>query len=190
VPELREKIKQFLASQGMIKGHSGSGARNMGDGPAPILILSEGVQPNLGPAGLHRTASNVSSPSSPQSPPSALSNNSHHSYPHVVTSALRDMRDGPSHSSHHRGSGSSDVYSPLSPDTDSPYPPHHSSSSGTLNPRVGPDSPQSNHLPPISHVYGPSSNQLPSVLSPYSWHPPPNERSYVHELRQPAYAGR
>ncbi len=38
VLQLRDKIKNFLASQGMIKGHSGSGARS-GDHP-PILRLT------------------------------------------------------------------------------------------------------------------------------------------------------
>ena len=43
VPLLREKIKTFLASQGMIKGHSGPGPRNSDQQPQ-ILILSERVE--------------------------------------------------------------------------------------------------------------------------------------------------
>jgi hypothetical protein len=39
VVQLREQIKVFLASQGLIKGHSGSGSRASDDGP-PILRLS------------------------------------------------------------------------------------------------------------------------------------------------------
>ncbi|KAI0707175.1 fungal-specific transcription factor domain-containing protein [Earliella scabrosa] len=38
VTELREKIKTFLASQGMIKGHSGSGPRTTEEHP-PVLVL-------------------------------------------------------------------------------------------------------------------------------------------------------
>lgn len=43
VTELREKIKTFLASQGMIKGHSGSGPRST-DGDPPVLVLVEALQ--------------------------------------------------------------------------------------------------------------------------------------------------
>ena len=38
VAELRDKIKTFFASQGMIKGHSGSGPRRTEAGP-PVLVL-------------------------------------------------------------------------------------------------------------------------------------------------------
>ncbi|KAJ8494771.1 hypothetical protein ONZ51_g2116 [Trametes cubensis] len=49
VTELREKIKAFLASQGMIKGHSGSGPRTTEADP-PVLVLvdhlhTEGPRP-------------------------------------------------------------------------------------------------------------------------------------------------
>lgn len=41
VQELRDKIKQFLASQGMIKGHSGGGTRNtLPERDPPVLPLS------------------------------------------------------------------------------------------------------------------------------------------------------
>ncbi|KAI8980067.1 hypothetical protein BD414DRAFT_108957 [Trametes punicea] len=43
VTELREKIKTFLASQGMIKGHSGSGPRSTEQDP-PVLILVDHVR--------------------------------------------------------------------------------------------------------------------------------------------------
>lgn len=43
VTELREKIKTFLASQGMIKGHSGSGPRST-EGDPPVLVLVENLQ--------------------------------------------------------------------------------------------------------------------------------------------------
>ncbi|OSC98252.1 hypothetical protein PYCCODRAFT_1418035 [Trametes coccinea BRFM310] len=42
VTELREKIKTFLASQGMIKGHSGSGPRSTEQDPQ-VLILVDGL---------------------------------------------------------------------------------------------------------------------------------------------------
>ena len=48
VPVLREKIKTFLASQGMIKGHSGPGPRNSDQQPQ-ILILSERAEPRSPP---------------------------------------------------------------------------------------------------------------------------------------------
>ncbi|KIJ51430.1 hypothetical protein M422DRAFT_140041, partial [Sphaerobolus stellatus SS14] len=40
VQELREKIKQFLASQGMIKGHSGGGVRPAAEREPTVLPLS------------------------------------------------------------------------------------------------------------------------------------------------------
>ncbi|KAI0671469.1 fungal-specific transcription factor domain-containing protein [Trametes maxima] len=58
VTELREKIKTFLASQGMIKGHSGSGPRSTEQDP-PVLVLVDHLH---------------TSPSSPSTPaPSASS---------------------------------------------------------------------------------------------------------------------
>ncbi|KAJ8519049.1 hypothetical protein ONZ45_g3942 [Pleurotus djamor] len=41
VVELREKIKTFLASQGMIKGHSGSGPRNAEQEPQILRLIGE-----------------------------------------------------------------------------------------------------------------------------------------------------
>jgi len=48
VPILREKIKTFLASQGMIKGHSGPGPRNSDQQPQ-ILMLSDRSNPRARP---------------------------------------------------------------------------------------------------------------------------------------------
>lgn len=45
VTELREKIKTFLASQGMIKGHSGSGPRTNEEHP-PVLVLVDHLHPS------------------------------------------------------------------------------------------------------------------------------------------------
>ena len=39
VSELREKIKTFLASQGMIKGHSGSGPRTTEQDPQVLVLV-------------------------------------------------------------------------------------------------------------------------------------------------------
>jgi hypothetical protein len=41
VQELREKIKQFLASQGMIKGHSGGGVRPADQDPSVLNLSTE-----------------------------------------------------------------------------------------------------------------------------------------------------
>lgn len=49
VTELREKIKTFLASQGMIKGHSGSGPRTT-DGDPPVLVLVDNLHPHGNPS--------------------------------------------------------------------------------------------------------------------------------------------
>lgn len=80
VPVLREKIKQFLASQGMIKGHSGAAPRSTDKEP-PVLTLS-----------VDTSTPTLSGRSSPGSPPSTTSSNElhHGGYPHVVTSAVRD----------------------------------------------------------------------------------------------------
>ncbi|KZT02277.1 uncharacterized protein LAESUDRAFT_434938 [Laetiporus sulphureus 93-53] len=62
VTELREKIKTFLASQGMIKGHSGSGPRATDQDPQ-MLILVENMR---------------SSPSSPPTPTLSASSSETH----------------------------------------------------------------------------------------------------------------
>ena len=64
VPVLREKIKTFLASQGMIKGHSGPGPRNSDQQPQ-ILILSERVEPRSPPTPTLSTASSSEGHRSP-----------------------------------------------------------------------------------------------------------------------------
>jgi hypothetical protein len=45
VSEMRDKIKGFLAAQGMIKGHSGSGPRGS-ENDLPILRLEEDSTPS------------------------------------------------------------------------------------------------------------------------------------------------
>ena len=64
VPVLREKIKSFLASQGMIKGHSGPGPRNSDQQPQ-ILILSDRVEPRSPPTPTLSTASSSEGHRSP-----------------------------------------------------------------------------------------------------------------------------
>lgn len=76
VTELREKIKTFLASQGMIKGHSGSGPRS-NEGEPQILTLVDNLQPQQ--------------PSSPPTPTLSSGSNDGHRPPQgPVTSYVRD----------------------------------------------------------------------------------------------------
>ncbi|KAI1797030.1 fungal-specific transcription factor domain-containing protein [Ganoderma leucocontextum] len=66
VTELREKIKSFLASQGMIKGHSGSGPRTTEADP-PVLVLVDHLH---------------TSPSSPPTPTLSATSSEGHRPPH------------------------------------------------------------------------------------------------------------
>lgn len=81
MPVLREKIKSFLASQGMIKGHSGPGTRNSEQQQQPqVLVLCD-----------------RSEPGSPQTPTlSATSSEGHRSPALHATSYVRDVPDYPS----------------------------------------------------------------------------------------------
>ncbi|KAH9950001.1 fungal-specific transcription factor domain-containing protein [Amylocystis lapponica] len=75
VTELREKIKSFLASQGMIKGHSGSGPRTSEQDPQ-MLVLVDNIR---------------ASPSSPPTPTlSASSSDGHRPHGGLNTSFVRD----------------------------------------------------------------------------------------------------
>ena len=47
--DIREKIKAFLASQGMIKGHSGSGPRTSEQEPQILHLSSDYVSPSTSP---------------------------------------------------------------------------------------------------------------------------------------------
>ncbi|KIK16894.1 hypothetical protein PISMIDRAFT_112540 [Pisolithus microcarpus 441] len=49
VVDLREKIKSFLASQGMIKGHSGSGPRSSEQEPQILHLSNEYASPSTTP---------------------------------------------------------------------------------------------------------------------------------------------
>lgn len=142
VPELREKIKSFLASQGMIKGHSGSGSRNVDSNqPGPVLMLSDplggkmpgsssngAVDATSGPRSAGSSAgSSPQSPRSPPVPPSTLYHHPpppHYSPPHAHSA----HHDGPRYPSintsytrdHSRSGGNMVPYSPLSPETATP----------------------------------------------------------------------
>ena len=75
--ELREKIKTFLASQGMIKGHSGSGPRST-EGEPPVLVLVENLQ-------------QVGAPGTPTTPTmSASSGDGHRKQQGPITSYVRE----------------------------------------------------------------------------------------------------
>jgi hypothetical protein len=152
VPILREKIKSFLASQGMIKGHSGPGPRNSDQQPQ-ILILSERVEPRSPPTPTLSTASSSDGHRSP------------------VTSYVREGPeyshipiDQPSYNSN------SSMHSSSLPEMHHPHPhhqsPHHPQthpqhSSSFVSSR-GPSFPNDIML----HPYGPAtSNVLPSPNS-------------------------
>ncbi|KAJ7762009.1 fungal-specific transcription factor domain-containing protein [Mycena maculata] len=105
VSEMRDKIKGFLAAQGMIKGHSGTGPR--GADPVPILRLDEDTTPSSSESPPTPTLS-----LSPSEAPRPLQHESaireqrqwlvSTDYPH----SLHPLRgnspfDGSSHSSHH-----------------------------------------------------------------------------------------
>jgi C6 transcription factor Pro1 len=77
VVDLREKIKAFLAAQGMIKGHSGSGPRNAEQEP-PMLRLADDYS---------------SSSESPPTPTLSLASHEdhlRHRHPGLTISAIRE----------------------------------------------------------------------------------------------------
>jgi hypothetical protein len=49
VVDLREKIKNFLAAQGMIKGHSGAGPRPNDQEPSILSLLADYASPSTSP---------------------------------------------------------------------------------------------------------------------------------------------
>jgi hypothetical protein len=49
VVDLREKIKNFLAAQGMIKGHSGAGPRPNDQEPSILSLSSDYASPSTSP---------------------------------------------------------------------------------------------------------------------------------------------
>ncbi|KAJ7745740.1 hypothetical protein B0H16DRAFT_972173 [Mycena metata] len=121
VSEVRDKIKAFLAAQGMIKGHSGAGPRGP-EHDSPILRLGEDSSPSSSESPPTPTLS-----LSPSEPPRALQPHQSairedrsswlveypHMHPHVRTASPFD-HEGSSHSSH------TDLYP-------APYNPNHDS---------------------------------------------------------------
>lgn len=80
VTELREKIKTFLASQGMIKGHSGSGPRST-EGDPPVLVLVENLH-NHPSSPATPTLSQSSNDYRPQGPlPPTIRDGPHYAHP-------------------------------------------------------------------------------------------------------------
>ncbi|KAI0687733.1 fungal-specific transcription factor domain-containing protein [Cytidiella melzeri] len=114
VTELREKIKTFLASQGMIKGHSGSGPRSS-EGEPPVLVLVENLQ---------ATPHGASTPPTPTL--SAASNEPARQQQGPMTSYVRDPRD-PSQYHHAPSMPPSDQqhsYAPQSQQQQTTWAPH------------------------------------------------------------------
>jgi len=150
VPHLREKIKTFLASQGMIKGHSGPGPRNSDQQPQ-ILMLSDRVEPR-----------------SPPTPTlSATSSSDGHRSP--VTSYVRDAEyshiplEQPSYNnSSLHSSNLQDMHHPHQHHQSPHHSQHHPQHSSSFVPSRGPSFPNDIML----HPYGPpASNVLPSSNS-------------------------
>jgi len=151
VPVLREKIKSFLASQGMIKGHSGPGPRSNDQQPQ-ILVLCDRSEPN-----------------SPPTPTLSASSSEGHRSPALhATSYVRDATDYPSL-----------TLDPPSYNTPSLHPSsmqdlhhhsqHHQHSSSSFVSSRGPSFPNDIML----HPYGPAaSNVLPSPNSLVPMCPP------------------
>ncbi|KAI0360197.1 hypothetical protein OH77DRAFT_1394288 [Trametes cingulata] len=79
VTELREKIKTFLASQGMIKGHSGSGPRSTEQDP-PVLVLVDHLRTS--PSSPPTPTLSATSSSEGQRPPHNGMNTSFERAPH------------------------------------------------------------------------------------------------------------
>ncbi|KAI0768032.1 hypothetical protein BD413DRAFT_566204 [Trametes elegans] len=81
VTELREKIKTFLASQGMIKGHSGSGPRSTEQDP-PVLVLVDQLHTHTSPSSPPTPTLSAASSSEGQRPPHNGMNTSFERAPH------------------------------------------------------------------------------------------------------------
>ncbi|XP_006459068.1 hypothetical protein AGABI2DRAFT_191136 [Agaricus bisporus var. bisporus H97] len=119
VVQLRDKIKSFLASQGMIKGHSGSGARSSEQPPILRLTLESDSTP------YHSSPS--SSPPSP--PPRSLPNTE---YPPRRTTWSTTYESYP----YPRGSVTTSEPRSMSPQSNGGYSPHLTSSSPSTVPQL------------------------------------------------------
>jgi len=153
VPVLREKIKTFLASQGMIKGHSGPGPRNSEQQPQ-ILMLSDRVEPRSPPT---PTLSATSSSEGHRSPVTSYVRDAPE-YPHIPLDQPTYNNSSSMHSSNLQ-----EMHHPHSHHQS----PHHSQThpqhSSSFVPSRGPSFPNDIML----HPYGPpaTSNVLPSPNS-------------------------
>ncbi|KAF9451915.1 hypothetical protein P691DRAFT_756906 [Macrolepiota fuliginosa MF-IS2] len=126
VVQLRDKIKNFLASQGMIKGHSGSGARSSDQPPVLRLTLTEAETPPY----------HSGSSSSPPSRSQTLSNDEYGSgRRHHPTSNTRSAGWAP-HMDYNHPNGhyatAHDYHRSTSPQSITDYPPTISSPSHSL----------------------------------------------------------
>ncbi|KAH9856614.1 fungal-specific transcription factor domain-containing protein [Lenzites betulinus] len=83
VTELREKIKTFLASQGMIKGHSGSGPRSTDQDP-PVLVLVDQLHTSSSSPPTP-TLSATSSSEGPRPPHNGMNTSFERAPPHYAT---------------------------------------------------------------------------------------------------------
>ncbi|KAI0822517.1 fungal-specific transcription factor domain-containing protein [Trametes gibbosa] len=83
VTELREKIKSFLASQGMIKGHSGSGPRSTDQDP-PVLVLVDQLHASSSSPPTP-TLSATSSNDGPRPPHNGMNTSFERAPPHYAT---------------------------------------------------------------------------------------------------------
>ncbi|GBE87848.1 hypothetical protein SCP_1200730 [Sparassis crispa] len=160
VTELREKIKTFLASQGMIKGHSGSGPRASEQEPQ-MLVLVDNLR---------------ASPSSPPTPTlSASSSDGHRPHNGLATSFVRDGSHYPPMQPEPPYSASS--WQPHIPDMG-----HHDPSmarSTTMLPNL------SDMYPTPSTSMLPSSTSLvPLSSSSSSWLPAGGSSSAQHAQQQ------
>jgi len=152
VPVLREKIKTFLASQGMIKGHSGPGPRNSDQQPQ-ILMLSDRVEPRSPPT---PTLSATSSSDGHRSPVTSYVRDADYSHipleqPSYNNSSMHSSNLPEMHHPHQHQHHQSSHHSQ-----------HHQQHSSSFVPSRGPSFPNDIML----HPYGPpASNVLPSPNS-------------------------
>lgn len=115
VTVFREKIKDYLAAQGMIKGHAGSAARN-GDQQDILVLVADAHDPHH--HSHSHTRSGPPSPSASSRSMSASSDDHDHrtSYGQMNTSNIRDRSGSAQYPalslppSHHGYGGASGVY--------------------------------------------------------------------------------
>ncbi|KAF9807764.1 hypothetical protein IEO21_08060 [Rhodonia placenta] len=149
VTELREKIKSFLASQGMIKGHSGSGPRASAEEPQ-MLILVENLR---------------ASPSSPPTPTLSASSSDGHRPHGLATSFVRDGSHYPPPHMQHEPSYSAAPATSWQPSIPDLSHPDSTLARSTMLPNVND---MLYHSQQASSML-PSSNSLVPISSSSSW---------------------